>query len=120
MVPVDRLDRLASEPDALPFAVFFERQADGVVRLTVEGELDLPATTILRNAAVAAIDTQPRSVVLDMWRLTFLDAAGARELYALTTRASRSGVDLSLRGVRGEPRRALELLGIAALLVLEE
>lgn len=56
--------------------------------LTVAGELDLLTAPELRSAAAAAIAAAPAGIIIDVGRLTFVDACG---LGVLAVAAARSG-----------------------------
>lgn len=112
-------DRARARHAAPAFGVHVDEQ-DGAVTLLAYGELDMSAVAVLEEAFGEALHERPPAILLDLSRLTFLDAGGARTLHRLATRAARYDVPLLIRGATGAPRRALELTGISALLALED
>ena len=112
-------DRPRTRPVAPVFGVLVETE-EGVLRILAYGELDMSAAAVLEDAFAESLHEQPPAIVLDLTRLTFLDAGGARTLHGLVGRAARSDVPLSIHGPVGAPRRVLELTGISALLALQD
>jgi anti-anti-sigma factor len=92
-----------------------ERHAAGARRtIVLHGELDL-ATAGRATAAIAeALSSDGGGVVLDLTRLTFMDASGARVVAACRARAAREGHELMVRIAPGPAARCLELCGLLA------
>ena len=84
-------------------------EAEGVVTLTLGGELDLAAAPLLRERIDAAGESP---LVLDLTEVTFVDSSILREL--LRARERR---ELVLAGVPMALRRLLELTRTAELFV---
>jgi stage II sporulation protein AA (anti-sigma F factor antagonist) len=116
----DRLGRPGAGPGATPLAVAIQVDRARVAHLSTAGELDLLGEPVLEDVFEQVLGMEPGRIVLDMASVTFMDASGARLLHRLATRAADSGVLLTIRNLDGEPRRALELTGLTALLVLED
>jgi len=97
-----------SEPtaEACRFDIAVAR-ADGEVRLTLQGEIDLAARDDLDYAVDLALGDAHR-LVLDMRDVSFLDSTGIGAL----ARAVRGGARVSLLNPRPSVRRVLELTGI--------
>jgi anti-sigma B factor antagonist len=112
-------DDLASAacPPAVPFRVRITR-APGWNRLTLEGELDLAASPIL-EAGLDRLERDPASViVVDLRRVSFMDASGLHVLVAAHERAVRGRWSLVIvRGPRAV-QRLFELAGVDRFLHL--
>lgn len=81
--------------------------------VTLEGELDLAATTPLRALLARLVDHE---VVLDLAGLRFVDAFGLAPLLEAKADADRRGRRFELRKATPGTRRVFELLGIVHLL----
>lgn len=79
---------------------------DGQVTLTVAGELDIETASAL-EAVAGAIPPQAQTVV-DLQNLRFLDGAGRAALERVAWGVERSGGEVRLAGLSGQPRRLLE------------
>jgi anti-anti-sigma factor len=87
---------------------------DDVVRVVVEGELDLFSAPVLaEHLDTVAGDGAGRVVVLDFEHLTFLDSSGIALLLGVARRAAREGWTLSIVGT---PTQALSVLDTCGLL----
>jgi anti-sigma B factor antagonist len=84
---------------------------DGTARVVVQGELDLAATPMLRDA-LDGLRREARSTVLDLRELTFMDSSGLRVLLeAGQHRAAGWGVSLLLPA-GGPVRRLIAISGV--------
>ena len=81
------------------FAVTDEEVRPHVVRVTLQGELDLSSAYAFDRRLLAIEQTRPRLIVVDLRRLTMLDSAGLGRLVSAQRRARRGGWKLVL--VRG-------------------
>jgi anti-anti-sigma factor len=90
------------------------RTADGVhVDVTVVGEVDLPEEARFRDAVLGPIRQQSvHRVVVDLGRLRFMGASGARVLIDAHREALRQAKRFHVVNVCGLPRRILEILGV--------
>ena len=95
-----------------PLGITIESLAPDTVCVTLSGELDF-ARAYTFDEQMRRLETQhPRSIVLDLRSLNFLDSAGLGRVLALHRRAARDGRRLVV--VRGS--RAVErLFALAAL-----
>ena len=93
-----------------------ERHEDGVVVLTVSGELDIVTGTQLDARLAGLSAAGHHRVALDASGLTFCDAYGVRALTRACVRARTQAGWLRLVGVRPRVRRTLTLLALAELL----
>jgi anti-anti-sigma factor len=86
----------------------FSVRADSTGVLWLAGELDIAAIDELQAAVDAALDAQGE-LVLDLSKLTFLDATGIRAFLIV---AGKVGGDVVLRKPTPFVRRVLDLTGI--------
>ena len=92
--------------------------SEGVVVLTLHGELDLATVPDLELAFMEAETGDDRVIVVDLRPLDFLDLAGARCLLAADERARRAGRAMHVvAGPRAE--RLFALAGLDGLSVLD-
>jgi anti-anti-sigma factor len=96
------------------FAVHQRHDADGAVRMTLTGELDLSATDGLK-ARLDEVQRSKRRVRLDLSELEFIDCSGIRAILDAMAEARRDGcafeVDPSVSPI---VRRIVSLGAIAA------
>ena len=118
-IKADPIIRVALEP-ALPFRVRVSH-AQGWDRLALEGELDLASTPILQAEFDRLERNHPGLILVDLRRLSFMDATGLRVLLGAYARALHGPWSLAI--VRG-PRavhRLFELAGVEQVLhVIED
>jgi anti-sigma B factor antagonist len=86
------------------------RHADYVIELA--GELDLAGVTRFAEAVAGALDTDARTIVLDLSKLEFLDSTGVHAI--LKAERLLSAQHRSLVLVRG-PRQVQRIFEIAGL-----
>jgi anti-anti-sigma factor len=86
------------------------------VTITLEGEFDLSGTELFWAYASEALDSQPRSIVVDARGLTFIDSAGLMAIWRARDAADAAGVTLRLSNATRAIRRVVELLGLEDLL----
>jgi anti-anti-sigma factor len=104
---------IAADPRALP-APWFEVAvvpAREEVWLRAIGELDLAAAPRLSLAVDDLIAVGFDQVIIDLRRLTFIDASGVRLLLDLAQRSDADGWRLALVGGGEQVRRMLALTG---------
>jgi anti-anti-sigma factor len=89
--------------------------ADTLV-VTLAGEADFSTASDLRQALNEAIDADRSHVIVDLNRLTFLDATILRVLGEARLRISASGGTLRVRGRTGHIRRMLSITGFDGML----
>ena len=92
------------------FGVRQRHDADGAVRMTLTGELDLSATDGLR-ARLDEVQRPERRVRLDLSELEFIDCSGIRAILDAMAEARRDGCALRGGPVRQPDRRADRLAG---------
>jgi anti-anti-sigma factor len=98
------------------FSVTVGRSRD-VVRIAVEGELDLATAPQLAAHLDAAAGP---AVVLDLSRLAFLDSSGVALLLAASRRAAREAWTLKIAGTPRQARDVLDICGLLDVLPLDD
>jgi anti-anti-sigma factor len=98
------------------FEMHQQHDADGPVRLSLIGELDLAATQRLQ-LRLRELKTERAAVRLDLSRLEFVDSTGLRTLIKGAEDAQRDGWQLEVeRNVTPQVRRVIELVGASVYL----
>lgn len=87
--------------------------------LACRGELDLATQPGLRRALTRVLDLTPDRVVVDLSRVSFLDAGIVGLLVRARTRSRAVGGDLVVRWPSSFDRRLLDLLGLHDLIAVE-
>ncbi len=82
-----------------PFDVSEDEVRPRIVRVSLEGELDLGSAYAFDRRLLAIEQKQPAMIVIDLRGLTMLDSAGLARLVSAQRRARRGGWKLVL--VRG-------------------
>jgi anti-anti-sigma factor len=101
-------------PDHPLFDVHQHHDADGAVRMTLTGELDLSATDGLR-ARLDEVQRSKRRVRLDLSELEFIDCSGIRTILDAMADARREGCAFEVeRSVSPIVARMISLGRIAA------
>ena len=103
---------------ALDFAVRVEdRPGTGVV-MVVTGDLDYSHFRELEAAIEyrLAVADGPVDLVVDLAAVPYCDSCGMRVLLGASQRVGAAGGELHLRGVHGQPSRALRLTGLDRVL----
>ena len=83
----------------MAFDVTYEEVRPGVMRVTLEGELDIGSAYAFDRRLLAIEQGRPRLIVVDLRGLTMLDSVGLARLVSAQRRARRGGWKLVL--VRG-------------------
>jgi anti-sigma B factor antagonist len=87
--------------------------------VSLEGELDVATIEALRAALVAAAASSAANVVVDMARLSFMDAIGLGVLITAHWRCAATGRRLALRHPTGIVEKVLDLAGATHHLSVE-
>jgi anti-anti-sigma factor len=87
------------------------RRGDSYV-ISLEGELDFSACSILEGALAQAEETHARRILLDIEELKFIDADGLEAVYRASQRSAANGC--RLRITRGKGNVA-DMFRLAAL-----
>ena len=100
---------------------YFKVRSDrrnGVVRVVLEGELDLATVPILEEHLSSLEPDGVAAELIDLRDLTFIDSAGLRALFAASNRARDNGHRFAVVGA-SEPARGLFRLSGADRLLHE-
>jgi anti-anti-sigma factor len=93
-----------------------QQQAEGRVRISVSGEVDLASTPLLEQAVEEAAAAAP-AIELDLHEVSFIDSTGIRAVLRAKSLCSERGVEFLLVPSRHEaPHRTFELAGVLDLL----
>jgi anti-anti-sigma factor len=82
---------------------------DGVFVLDLGGELDVSNFEVVRSKVDALLGAEPRSVLVDLSSLSFMDSSGIALLVGIGNRVDR----LRVRNPTPIVRRIIELCGLA-------
>jgi anti-sigma B factor antagonist len=106
----------ASPPITLPQFDMTEDDQDGVLRLALEGELDLLTASALEDR-LNQLAAQKRRVRLDLSELQFIDSAGIGALVGALTTAQDNGWALEvIPTFSAQVTRVLSLVGVDRLI----
>jgi anti-sigma B factor antagonist len=100
-----------------PFAVSQE-QRGALPLLHVRGELDIDAAPRLKEAILAALKPDARSLAIDCSGVDFMDSTGLQVLMIATKRTAERGGEVYVVGVKDQVRRVFSLLGLERIFVL--
>lgn len=90
---------------------------DGVLRVTVTGDVDMVTSDQLAAATHEAVTTERLAgIVVDLGQVTFLDSSGIRALVVEQEFARRHGVSYHVTNPSAVVRRVLEITGVLTLL----
>lgn len=109
-------------PEAPDFGVRIEKeQVPDVgprVLVVVSGDLDYTHHESLEAAVEQEIGraTGPLDLVVDLTAVSYCDSCGMRVLLGASQRVAATGGSFGLRGVHGQPSRALRLTGLDRVL----
>jgi anti-anti-sigma factor len=113
---------LVGEPDCVTscFTIVKSDDRRGTVRMAIRGDLDAATagcvTEFLTNAMIGP---RPRTLVVDLADVPFLDAAGVRALVRSHLRARSRHISLRVVAPQRLVRRVLELTGLWDMLAGE-
>lgn len=96
-----------------PLGITTSHRGDTVVML-LSGELDMAAEDRFRDAVRAALADRPRTLVVELSGLEFLDCTGLSILIRARNRLHREAGALRIRNPRPVVRRVLTLGGLEA------
>jgi stage II sporulation protein AA (anti-sigma F factor antagonist) len=87
--------------------------------LVVAGELDVSSGPALEHSVARVLDGQGEEFRIDMSALVFMDSTGARSLVRVHRRLESIGRRLVLVSPTAPVRRVIDLLGLDALIDIE-
>lgn len=112
--PVVTFPEAATPP---PLAIEVTALDPTTVTAAVTGEVDLLTAESLRAALTHAMDTyRPRTLVVDLAGVPFLDAAGMTALIQTHLHGDRRGVEMELANTRPLVARSLRVAGLVRFL----
>lgn len=94
--------------------------ADGAVRVSVRGELDLMTGPRVHEELLRAEREAPQRIVLDLTGVTFFDSTGLQIILDAEVRARDAAYTFAVAPGSGEVLRVLELAEVRGRLELEE
>jgi anti-anti-sigma factor len=111
------VDREVGVPHCGPASFrWSQRCGDGVVVVSLAGELDLAAVE-LEPLLLRVVESGPATtIVLDMSELRFIDAYGVGVIVGAWKAAEARGRALRVDGLHGLPARVFRLLGLEPVL----
>lgn len=89
---------------------------DGVLVVTVHGEIDHDVTDVLSEALRSEDGTAPPRIVADLSGVSFMDSSGINVLVGAHQRVSDAQGWLRIAGAQDAVARVLHLVGIDALI----
>jgi anti-sigma B factor antagonist len=104
------------KPGSLQLASEF---VEGVVTLTLRGELDLASAHQLEESLATLEGQAPSRVTIDLGGLAFIDSSGLRALLLADARARERGYELVLLPGQEPVQRVLEMTGALDVLRFE-
>ncbi|HSV67957.1 MAG TPA: STAS domain-containing protein [Mycobacteriales bacterium] len=87
--------------------------------LYVAGEVDLATAGELRQAAFIALDAGATELIIDLYKVTFLDSTGLAVLVALNNQTTDTGAHLTVRGSSPRVLKVMRITGLDKVLPLE-
>ena len=96
------------------------REEGEQVRIAVRGELDLSSALTFDEEIRRAEERKPRTLVLDLRALRFLDSTGLRLIMSAQARASKQGHRFAIVQGTDAVRRIFRLAGVNRRLDLVE
>jgi len=90
-----------------------------VSRCALAGELDLTSEPRVRRALFQALGERPRTLVIDMADVTFIDSTGLRALLSTRNRAATTGTRVVLAEVGPSVERTLEIANLGGFFEFE-
>jgi anti-sigma B factor antagonist len=92
---------------------------DGVVTVSLQGELDLSSASRLETFFASIDEQRPARVVVDLGGLAFIDSSGLRVLLIADALAGEHGYELVLLPGHEPVQRVFELTGALDVLRFE-
>jgi len=87
--------------------------------LCIDGALRTPLDDLLRSSVERLLHTGVRQVLLDLSRVSSIDAAGVGELMHILTTVAAAGGVLQIGRMNPRVRRVLDVTGVLGLLDVE-
>lgn len=82
---------------------------NGIHILTVEGDLDMYNTPVLKDAFTQIIDKDASKLLLNLEGVEYLDSSGVAVLLYIHATSSKRHIPFYISGIREQPSKVLEL-----------
>jgi anti-anti-sigma factor len=93
---------------------------DEALRIAISGEIDLSNVAVVEQELLGAIANHLTEVVVDLGKVTYVDSAGLRVLFTLSTRLEALQIRFRLVvPLDSPPRRVIDLSGIGAVAAVQ-
>ncbi len=92
-------------------------RSEAEVCVALQGEIDLSTAGALGDLLATVVSEQPRRIVVDMVRVSFMDSTGINVLLGAMTSAARVDCTLVVRHANRTIRSALTICGVADVLL---
>lgn len=99
-----------------PLYSISESEQEGLVRLALAGEIDLAATSAVREHVVSALKADSAGIVIDLAAVTFLDSSGIGVLLESRRLTIEAGRAFQAVNPQGSVASVLDLTGVRAYL----
>lgn len=86
--------------------------------LRLEGDCDLYSAPAFAKEALALVAGGERRLLVDFAKVGYLDSTGVGAIIRLVQAAKAASCELAFRGIRGNPRKVLEMSNV--LLIMKE
>ena len=96
-----------------------ERGLDGFDTVYLKGDCDLYSAPRLRNAIVDRIVRGTRKLRIDLSEVYYLDSTGVGAIIQILRAMKSVQGTLTFRGIRGAPKRVLEMSNVISLLRID-
>jgi len=96
-----------------------ENASDGFETIFLKGDCDLYSAPSLRKAILHRIGRGVRKLRLDFGAVEYLDSSGVGAIIQIMKAMKIVHGDLAFRGVRGAPKRVLEMSNVISLMRVE-
>lgn len=94
--------------------------SDGLLRVALDGEIDLAnEEDVVTTVAAAIAQSNPSQMVLDLRSVTFMDSSGLRAVLRCRRVAENQGVRFRVSVVEGPVTRLFSVAGVAEWFNLE-
>jgi len=85
------------------------RRIDGAAIVDVVGEIDLNCSLVFQQDLLNLLDEKPRSIVINLRDVTYMDSSGVASLVKLLSRIRKGGSSLHLVALRDRVRSVFEI-----------
>ena len=97
-----------------------ENDGAGICVIRARGDVDMESAPRLEAAIEQAVASNPKSVLIDLSDVTFLDSSGIRSLVVGKRRIEEMGATLTIDGMTPAVQRVFEISGVIDLLANQD